>query len=334
MFIVLRKNFTEKELETIMARVADFDCKAVKVTGNERTGIALTGNEGSIDPRVFEVLSGVEAAFQVTTPYKLTSRDYCSKNTVIDVSGVKIGGEELVVIAGPCAVESEKQAMSIAESVKKSGASVFRGGSYKPRTSPYSFQGLGEKGLKILRKVRAEFDMPVITEAIDEKSLALVADYADIIQIGARNMQNFALLKAAGRSKIPVMLKRGMSASFNELMMSAEYIMSEGNSKVILCERGIKSVSGGQGVLDLNMVLTLKKESHLPVFVDPSHSAALQYRVAPLAKAGVAVGADGIMVEVHNEPEKAFSDGPQAIVPEQFDELMTNIGRITKALRR
>ncbi len=332
MFIVLKKNHTPEEFRAVLDRIGDFGCKAVKVAGNEKTGIALTGNEGSIDPRVFEVLPGVEAAFQVSTPYKLVSRAYKSENTVIEVNGVIIGGNSLTVIAGPCAIESEEQAMRIAESVRNSGADIFRGGSYKPRTSPYSFQGLGEKGLKILAKVRSEFGLPVVTEAIDEKSLELVAEYADIIQIGARNMQNFSLLKSAGRAKIPVMLKRGMSASFNELMASAEYIMSEGNDRVIICERGVKSVSGGQSILDLNFVLTLKRESHLPVFIDPSHSAQLRYRVKPLALAGVAAGVNGVMLEVHDEPERAFSDGPQAILPAQFDELMKEIGMISEIL--
>jgi 3-deoxy-7-phosphoheptulonate synthase len=307
--------------------------------GSLRTAIGITGNKGAIDLGVLESLPGVVECIPVSKPYKLVSRDTKEEDTILRIptpSGdVIVGGQHIALIAGPCAVETEEQCLTIAERVKKSGARLFRGGAYKPRTSPYSFQGLGETGLKILSKVRATHGFGIITEAIDSESLDLVEEYADVIQIGARNMQNFSLLKRAGRAKKPVLLKRGMSATLDEFLMAAEYIMSEGNYNVMLCERGVRTFSDfSRNTLDLAVVPAVKKRSHLPILVDPSHGTGKRHKVLPLSRAAVAVGADGLLIEVHHEPDKALSDGMQSILPEEFAVLADEMRQIAAVLHR
>jgi 3-deoxy-7-phosphoheptulonate synthase len=284
-------------------------------------------------------MAGVAECIPVSKPYKLVSREIKPENSVIRVptplGDVTFGGSAVAIVAGPCAVETEKQAFAVAGAVKNSGARLFRGGAYKPRTSPYSFQGLGEPGLKILAAVRDRFGLGIVTEAIDNESLDLVERYADVIQIGARNMQNFSLLKRAGRAKKPVLLKRGMSATLDEFLMAAEYIMAEGNYDVILCERGVRTFSDHtRNTLDLSMIPAVQRRSHLPIVVDPSHGTGRRNKVLPLSRAAVAVGADGILVEVHNDPERALSDGMQSIVPEEFAQLMAEVRQIAGVLNR
>jgi 3-deoxy-7-phosphoheptulonate synthase len=275
-----------------------------------------------VDPALFMGLPGVKEAIPVTRPYKLVSRETKAEDTTIQVGGVTIGNGHLTLMAGPCAVESESQAMTIAEKVKNAGGHIFRGGAFKPRTSPYTFQGLGEEGLKILAKVRETFDLPVVTEVMDTDTFSLVEGYADILQIGTRNMQNYSLLKRAGQSTRPVLLKRGMSATLDEWLMAAEYIMSEGNPQVMLCERGVRTfVKHSRNTLDLSAVPVILRESHLPILIDPSHAAGYREQVIPLSRASVAVGAHGLIVEVHHKPETALSDGAQSLYPEQFEQL-------------
>src|SRR5213078_398354 len=272
---------------------------------------------------------------RVSHAYKLVSREAKPDDSVINVGGVDVGGRGIVIVGGPCAVESLDQARVIGEAVKRAGGQLFRGGAYKPRTSPYSFQGLGEKGLEILARVREEFDLPIVTEAIDHESLHLVDQYADCIQIGARNMQNFSLLKSAGRARKPVLLKRGMAATLEELLLSAEYIMSEGNLNVMFCERGVRTFADHtRNTLDLSVVPAIKRLSHLPILVDPSHGTGKRNKMLPLSRAGIAVGADGIPVEVHHRPEEALSDGPQAILPEAFAQLVREVDAIARVLGR
>jgi 3-deoxy-7-phosphoheptulonate synthase len=307
--------------------------------GSLRTAIGITGNKGAIDLGVLESLPGVVECIPVSKPYKLVSRDTKEEDTILRIptpSGdVIVGGQHIALIAGPCAVETEEQCMAIAGRVKASGARLFRGGAYKPRTSPYSFQGLGEEGLKILSRVREKEGFGIITEAIDAESLDLVEEYADVIQIGARNMQNFSLLKRAGRAKKPVLLKRGMAATLDEFLMAAEYILSEGNYNVMLCERGVRTFSDfSRNTLDLAVVPAVKKRSHLPILVDPSHGTGKRHKVLPLSRAAVAVGADGLLIEVHHEPDKALSDGMQSILPEEFAILAEEMRQIAAVLHR
>jgi len=279
----------------------------------------------------------VQEVIRVTKPYKLVSRDIKEDNTVIRFSGTDatIGGPALAIIAGPCAIESREQAFAVAERVHRAGAQFFRGGAYKPRTSPYSFQGLGEEGLRIMTEVREQFGMRIVTEAVDNESLDLVEEYADVIQIGARNMQNFSLLKRAGRSRKPVMIKRGLAATLEEFLMAAEYVMSEGNYNVILCERGVRTFADHtRNTLDLSVVPAVQRLSHLPIVVDPSHGTGKRNKVTPLSRAAVAVGADGLIVEVHNQPDKALSDGMQSLYPDQFDELMAQVRQIAPVVGR
>ena len=286
-----------------------------------------------------EAMSGVVECIPVSKPYKLVSRDVKEENTVVRIptalGDVCFGGPSVAVVAGPCAVETREQVFAVAERVKAAGARLFRGGAYKPRTSPYSFQGLGEPGLKILAEVRDRLGLGIVTEAIDNESLELVEKYADVIQIGARNMQNFSLLKRAGRSRKPVLLKRGMSATLDEFLMAAEYIMSEGNYNVILCERGVRTFSDHtRNTLDLSLIPAVQRRSHLPIVVDPSHGTGRRNKVLPLSRAAVAVGADGLLVEVHNDPDRALSDGMQSIVPNEFDELLREVRQIAGVLSR
>jgi 3-deoxy-7-phosphoheptulonate synthase len=297
--------------------------------GENRTAIGITGNQGAVDTAHFENIEGVAEAIRVTKPYKLISNDLRPEKSVIKVGDAEIGGNELGLIAGVCSVECYDQVFEVAELVKKSGAKFFRGGAFKPRTSPYSFQGLGEEGLKLLAQVREEFDLKIVTEAMDEKGVDLVEKYGDVIQLGTRNMQNYSLLKRCGQSKLPVLLKRGMSATLEEFLLAAEYIMAEGNYNVILCERGVRTFADhARNTLDLSIVPAVRKISHLPIIIDPSHAAGKTYMVTPLARAGVAVGADGILVEIHPQPEKAWSDGSQALLPHQYIDLVQQIRAI------
>jgi 3-deoxy-7-phosphoheptulonate synthase len=339
MLVVMQSHATEDQVRAVCQRIESLGLKAHPIPGAARTAIGITGNDGAIDLGVLESLPGVIECIPVSKPYKLVSRDAKEEDTILRIptprGDVLVGGGNVAMVAGPCAVESEAQCMAIAEQVAKSGCRLFRGGAYKPRTSPYSFQGLGEPGLKILAKVRETHGFGIITEAIDNESLDLVEQYADVIQIGARNMQNFSLLKRAGRAKKPVLLKRGMSATLDEFLMAAEYILSEGNYNVMLCERGVRTFSDfSRNTLDLAVVPAVKRRSHLPIMVDPSHGTGKRHKVLPLSLAAVAVGADGLLVEVHHEPEKALSDGVQSIVPEEFAQLSLEVRQIAQVLHR
>ncbi|HSE98580.1 MAG TPA: 3-deoxy-7-phosphoheptulonate synthase, partial [Blastocatellia bacterium] len=314
MLIVMKPDATDQQIETVLELIRALGFKPHPMPGATRTAIGITGNQGPIDSGHFENLEGVAEAIRVSKPYKLVSRDLKHDDTVIRVGDVDIGGPEPAIIAGPCAVESFEQTMEIAEIVSSCGVKLFRGGAFKPRTSPYSFQGHGEEGLKILAQVRERFGMRIVTEVLDTETADLVEEYADVLQIGARNMQNFSLLRRVGQARKPVMLKRGMSATLEELLLAAEYIMAEGNYNVILCERGVRTFADHtRNTLDLSIVPAVQNRSHLPIIVDPSHGTGKRHKVLPLARASIAVGADGIMVEVHNHPEKALSDGPQAL---------------------
>jgi 3-deoxy-7-phosphoheptulonate synthase len=339
MLVVMQSHATEEQIRAVCQRIEALGLKAHPIPGAVRTAIGITGNKGAVDLGVLESLPGVIECIPVSKPYKLVSRDAKEEDSVLRISTpageVIVGGKHIAMVAGPCAVESEEQCFAIAEGVKKTGVRLFRGGAYKPRTSPYSFQGLGEAGLKILAKVRAKYGFGIITEAIDNESLDLVEEYADVIQIGARNMQNFSLLKRAGRAKKPVLLKRGMSATLDEFLMAAEYILSEGNYNVMLCERGVRTFADhSRNTLDLTIVPAVKKRSHLPILVDPSHGTGRRHKVLPLSRAAVAVGADGLLVEVHHEPDKALSDGMQSILPEEFAELACEVRQIAAVLHR
>ena len=339
MLVVMQSHATEEQVRAVCQRIESLGLKAHPIPGAIRTAIGITGNKGAIDLGVLESLPGVVECIPVSKPYKLVSRDAKEEDSVLRIptprGNVLVGGKHIALVAGPCAVESEEQCMAIAERVAKTGCRLFRGGAYKPRTSPYSFQGLGEDGLKILAKVREKHGFGIITEAIDNETLDLVEDYADVIQIGARNMQNYSLLKRAGRSKKPVLLKRGMSATLDEFLMAAEYLLSEGNYNVMLCERGVRTFSDfSRNTLDLAVVPAVKKRSHLPILVDPSHGTGKRHKVLPLSRAAVAVGADGLLVEVHHEPDKALSDGVQSIVPEEFAALTVEVRQIAEVLRR
>jgi 3-deoxy-7-phosphoheptulonate synthase len=324
---------TPAQVDAVLAKIAAMGFKAHAIPGSSRTAIGITGNPGAIDAREFEVMPGVKEAIRVSRPYKLVSRETHPENTVVRIGDVEIGAGRFVTIAGPCSVETEAQVLAAARVAKAGGARLLRGGAYKPRTSPYAFQGLGEAGLKLLAAARAETGLPVVTEALDSRSLELVLEYADCVQIGARNMQNFSLLREAGRARKPVMLKRGLSATVEELLMSAEYILSEGNRQVFLCERGVRTFADhSRNTLDLAAILAVKKLSHLPIIVDPSHAAGLRAMVPALARAGLAAGADGCMLEVHPEPERALSDGPQALLPAQYEECMRSMRAVAGAL--
>jgi len=339
MLVVMQSHATEEQIREVCKRIESLGLKAHPMPGSLRTAIGITGNKGAIDLGILESLPGVIECIPVSKPYKLVSRDTKQEDSILRIptpSGdVIVGGDQIALVAGPCAVETEEQCFAIAERVKKSGARLFRGGAYKPRTSPYSFQGLGEEGLKILSKVRAAYGFGIVTEAIDNESLDLVEEYADVIQIGARNMQNFSLLKRAGRAKKPVLLKRGMSATLDEFLMAAEYVLSEGNYNVMLCERGVRTFSDfSRNTLDLAVVPAVKKRSHLPIFVDPSHGTGKRHKVLPLSRAAVAVGADGLLIEVHHEPDKALSDGMQSLLPEEFIALADEMRQIAAVLHR
>ncbi len=322
MLIVMDHQATSEQIEQVSQRILEMGFTPKPVPGGTRTAICVLGNPSALDPAPFMNLPGVIDVIRVSKPFKLVSRETHHENTVIRVGNATIGGGRLCLIAGPCAVESEQQALTIARSVKAAGATLFRGGAFKPRTSPYAFQGLGVQGLDILVRVREETGLPIVTEAIDQEVCDLVEEKADIIQIGARNMQNYSLLRRAGRARKPVLLKRGMSATLEEWLMAAEYILTEGNRQVILCERGIRTFADHiRNMLDLGSIPAVKRLSHLPVIVDPSHAAGVREFVAPLSRGSVGVGADGLIIEVHHQPEKALSDGAQSLRPEEFQTL-------------
>jgi 3-deoxy-7-phosphoheptulonate synthase len=326
MLVVMKNDATEEQVQAVIHEIERMGYRGVPMPGVQRTAVCIIGNQGPVDDSRLLVMEGVKETIRVTKQYKLVSRETHPQPTVITVGGIKIGGGKPVIMAGPCAIESEEQALTIAHIVKKSGAQVFRGGAFKPRTSPYSFQGLGEKGLKILDKVRKETGLLIVTEATDHINIEVVEKYADIIQIGARNMQNYSLLRRAGHASKPILLKRSFAATIEELLMSAEYISSEGNNQVILCERGIRTFSDNtRNTLDLSAIPSIKEVSHLPIIVDPSHAAGRREYVIPLSKGAIAVGADGLLVEVHHDPPHALSDGMQSLYPEQFGELMEEI---------
>ncbi len=333
MLIVMKAEATDAQVEEVLKVIRDLGFKPHPMPGATRTAIGITGNQGAIDPAHFEMLSGVGEAIRVSKPYKLVGRDLKQDDTIVRVGEVEVGGAEPAIIAGPCAVETYEQTMEIAEIVASCGVKLFRGGAFKPRTSPYAFQGLGEDGLKILSEARDRFGLSIVTEVLDTETADLVEEYADIMQVGARNMQNFSLLRRVGQARKPVMLKRGMSATLDELLLAAEYIMAEGNYNVILCERGVRTFADHtRNTLDLSIVPAVQNRSHLPIIVDPSHGTGKRHKVIPLARAAIAAGADGIMVEVHNHPEQALSDGPQALLPDMFKQLVAEVQAIHKVI--
>ena len=337
MLVVMQAQATEDQISAVCKKIESLGYRAHSMPGAQRTAIGITGNKGEVEAGTLEEMPGVQEVIRVSKPYKLVSRDTKPDNTVIKFpnSPVTIGGKDLAIVAGPCGIESRDQAFATAERVARAGAQFFRGGAYKPRTSPYSFQGLGEEGLKIMAEGRDRFGLLIITEAVDYESLDLVDQYADVIQIGARNMQNFSLLKRAGRARKPVLLKRGISATLEEFLMAAEYIMSEGNYNIVLCERGIRTFADHtRNTLDLSIVPAVQRLSHLPIIVDPSHGTGKRNKVTPLSRAAIAVGADGLIVEVHHDPDRALSDGMQSLYPDQFDALMQQVRQIAAVLGR
>ncbi|HTW45883.1 MAG TPA: 3-deoxy-7-phosphoheptulonate synthase [Acidobacteriaceae bacterium] len=337
MLVVMKPQATQQEIQTVCDRIEQLGLRPHPMPGAQRTAIGITGNKGIVEAAAIEDLPGVSEVIPVSKPYKLVSRDVKEDNTIITFPGTNatIGGRDIAMIAGPCSVETRDQAFAAAEQVAAAGAQFFRGGAYKPRTSPYAFQGLGEEALVILAEVRERFGLRIVTEAIDNEALELVDKYADVIQIGARNMQNYSLLRAAGRKRKPVLLKRGLAATLEEFLMAAEYIMSEGNYQVILCERGVRTFADHtRNTLDLSIVPAVQRLSHLPIIVDPSHGTGKRNKVIPLGRAAIAVGADGLIVEVHPTPDKALSDGAQSIYPEQFVELMQQSTQIAAILGR
>jgi len=337
MLVVMKAQATEEQVRAVCQKIESLGYRAHSIPGAQRTAIGITGNQGEVETGTFDDLPGVQEVIRVSKPYKLVSRDTKPDNTILKFAGsaATIGGQDLAVMAGPCGIESREQAFAIAERVSRAGAQFFRGGAYKPRTSPYSFQGLGEEGLKIMAEIRDRFGLLIVTEAVDYESLDLVEKYADMIQIGARNMQNFSLLKRAGRARKPVLLKRGISATLEEFLMAAEYVMSEGNYNVVLCERGVRTFADHtRNTLDLSIVPAVQRLSHLPIIVDPSHGTGKRNKVTPLSRAAVAVGADGLIIEVHNDPDRALSDGMQSLYPDQFDALMGQVRQIAAVLGR
>jgi len=336
MLIVMTAHAGKAEADNVVRVVEALGLRAHVMPGATRTAIGVTGNQGAVDLSHFENLPGVAEAIRVTKPYKLITLDLKAERTVVDLGdGARIGDGSLAIIAGPCAIENSKQAFAIADVVQRSGARFFRGGAFKPRTSPYAFSGLGEAGLKILADIRKEFGLKIVSEALDEANLDLVEKYADMIQIGARNMQNFTLLRRAGRSKLPVLLKRGMAATLEEWLLAAEYIMAEGNYNIVLCERGVRTFAQHtRNTLDLAAVPAVRKISHLPVIVDAAHGTGRSYMVTPLARAGVAVGADGLMIEVHGRPEEALSDGAQSLMFDEYEQMVREVRQIHDVIAR
>jgi len=335
MLVVMKPNATEAQVDAVVEKIRSLGLHPHAIPGAQRTAIGITGNRGGLDPALFEGLPGVREAIRVSQPFKLVSREVKEEDTVVDVGGVEVGGKRLVVMAGPCSVESKEQILESARAVKAAGATLLRGGAYKPRTSPYEFQGLAEEGLKLLALAREETGLPIVTEAMDVETLPMVAEYADMVQIGARNMQNFSLLKQLGKIAKPILLKRGPSATVREWLMAAEYVVAHGNGRVALCERGIRTFeTATRNTLDLNAVPVLKSLTHLPVVVDPSHGIGLRAHVPAMARAAVAAGADALIVEVHPCPEKALSDGQQSLTAGEFASLMEQVRVIAGAVGR
>jgi 3-deoxy-7-phosphoheptulonate synthase len=335
MIVIMKQGATQAQITNVTARIEQWGCQAHISEGEERTIIGVIGNGRPLDREPIERMTGVERTVPILRPFKLASRDFHPKDTVIDLNGISIGDRHLVIMAGPCAVESREQLMEVAHTVKEAGAQVLRGGAYKPRTSPYSFQGLGEEGLKLLADARKETGLLIVTEVMEPDLVPLVSTYADILQIGARSMQNYALLHAVGEAQQPVLLKRGMMSTMEELLMSAEYILSHGNNRVILCERGIRTFeSYTRNTLDISAVPLLKQLSHLPVIADPSHGTGKWELVEPVTRAAVAAGADGLLIEVHPHPEEALSDGAQSLKPDRFAALMAHLAPIAEAVGR
>jgi 3-deoxy-7-phosphoheptulonate synthase len=333
MLVVMKNDATEEQVRAVIEQIQKMGYRGVPMPGAQRTAVCILGNNGPVEASLLLAMDGVKEAIPVTKPYKLVSREAHPESTVISLGDIKIGAGEPVIMAGPCAIESEEQALTIAGIVKKYGATVFRGGAFKPRTSPYSFQGLGIAGLKILAKVRRETGLLIVTEAVDAENLTSVEQYADVIHIGARNMQNYSLLRLAGHLSKPVLLKRGFAATIDEWLMAAEYIMSGGNHRIILCERGIRTFADNtRNTLDLSAIPSIKEASHLPIIVDPSHAAGRRDYVIPLSRGAIAVGADGLIIEVHHDPTRALSDGVQSLYPQQFEQLMQELGRLKQYL--
>jgi 3-deoxy-7-phosphoheptulonate synthase len=336
MLVVMQNHATQEEIDRVVKTIEEMGFAARPMPGETRTTVGLVGNDGSVDGSRIESMNGVAEVIHVSKPYKQVSREWKEQNTIVTIApGVSFGGTDIVIIAGPCSVESEEQIISAATAVRDAGATALRGGAFKPRSSPYSFQGLGKRGLELLAKARQETGLPVVTEALDEEGAHLVAEYADCIQIGARNMQNYSLLRAVGKIGKPVLLKRGMAATITDLLMSAEYILAEGNGQVVLCERGIRSFDTiTRNLFDLTAIPIVQKLSHLPMIGDPSHGTGLRDKVIPMARAAVAAGADGVMVEVHPTPDRALSDGGQSLYPDQFAKLVSELRAITSAIGR
>ncbi|MBD3288609.1 3-deoxy-7-phosphoheptulonate synthase [candidate division KSB1 bacterium] len=335
MVIIMKNDATPKQIEEIEQKLVDLGLKVHRIDGDIRSIIGAIGDTTKVDKRIFEHSDGVLRIVRIMEPYKLASRSFHEDNSVIKFDGTEIGGDKVIIMAGPCAVESEEQLFTIAKSVKEAGATVLRGGAFKPRTSPYSFQGMGEEGLKLLRQAGDEFGMSVISEILEATHIDLLAKYVDIFQVGARNMQNFWLLRELSKTNKPVLLKRGMSATIEEVLMAAEYIMSGGNYHVICCERGIRTFETyTRNTMDISAIPAIKKLSHLPIVADPSHGTGIRAHVAPMARAAVAAGADGLIIEVHNDPDRAVSDGPQSLFPDQFKNLMEELKVITWAIGR
>ncbi len=326
MLVVMTTGATRDEIARVLATIEGQGLKAHPIPGAQRVAIGITGNRDIINAALFENLPGVLEVITVSHPYKLVSREAKAEDSVVRIGGVPVGGGHFAVMAGPCSVETEEQTLTIARAVRAAGAQILRGGAFKPRTSPYSFQGLGKRGLEILSQVSREVGLPIVTEALDERSLELVVEYADMIQIGTRNMQNYSLLRRCGQTRKPVLIKRGMAATVEELLMAAEYVLSEGNYQVVLCERGIRTFADHtRNTLDLAAVVAVQRLSHLPIIVDPSHATGRRHKVVPLARAAAAAGADGVMVEVHHDPARALSDGSQAILPDELGQLMRQL---------
>jgi 3-deoxy-7-phosphoheptulonate synthase len=336
MLVVMSHSAQEADIQRVISTIEEMGYQARPIPGAQRTAIGLVGNDGRVDSARLESLPNVLQVIHVSQPYKQVSREWKAENTVVTLAnGTRIGGREIVLMAGPCSVESESQILSIAHHVKQAGATVLRGGAFKPRTSPYAFQGLGVQGLQLLAKARAETGLAVVTEALEPETVDAVAEYADIIQIGARNMQNYPLLRRAGKSGKPVLIKRGLAATIKELLLSAEYVLAEGNPNVILCERGIRSFDDQtRNLLDLTAIPVVQALSHLPIIADPSHGTGVRAKVTPMARAAVAAGADGLLIEVHSDPDHALSDGGQSLWPEQFAELVPGVAAIAAAIGR
>ncbi|MFH1765735.1 MAG: 3-deoxy-7-phosphoheptulonate synthase [Gemmatimonadota bacterium] len=336
MLVVMKHNASSQEIRDVVDMIQEMGYEARPIPGRQRTSIGLIGNDGQVEPNLFQSLPGVLEVIPVSHSYKQVSREWKEENTVVSLpNGTRIGGKEIVLMAGPCAVESEEQILGIARTLADMGATILRGGAFKPRSSPYSFQGLGVKGLELLAKARDETGMAIVTEALDVESADHVAEFADILQVGARNMQNYPLLRKVGRIGKPILLKRGLSATIEELLLAAEYVIAEGNPHVILCERGVRSFdTQTRNLLDLTAIPVVKSLSHLPIIADPSHGTGVRAKVTPMARAAVAAGADGLMVEVHPDPNRALSDGAQSLYPEQFQELLDQIRGIARAIDR